>query len=262
MEEIIMMFDGLKKIRKDLQLIDDRKLQLKIIFHIALNLIRVRIIMFSRFKKDRDAIMERIDTNLFRTIQEKYRKIAPNENYTKYVNISDCLKRNLKSAYRLNLHKSKPLNILDFGAGAGYFCFVCNYFGHNVMAMDVGKSPVFDELIQLLGINRKIGAIEAFKKLPKFDTDFDLITAFYVPFNRASNPDEVWRVEEWKFLLEDFANNLLKENGQIFFFLHTENDGKHYDKILLQFFLDYDTRLLGQELYFEDTEKLRLLSRA
>ena len=239
------MFYGLKNIRKDLQLIDDRKLQLKIIFHIALNLIKVRIIMFSRFKKDRDEIMERIDTNLFRTIQEKYRKIAPNENYTKYLNISGYLKRNLKRAYRLNLHKSKPLNIIDFGAGAGYFCFICNYFGHNVMAMDVGKSPVFDELIQLLGINRKIGAIEAFKRLPKFDTDFDLATAFYVPFNKASNPDEVWRVEEWKFLLEDLANNLLKENGRIFFFLHHENDGKHYDRILLQFFLDYNDRLLG-----------------
>ena len=229
---------------------------------LAIEIIKLKMIIYSRLKKDQAAIMKTIDISLFHKIRKKHVKIAPRANYTKYLSIGEYLPRNLKRAYRLGIHKSKPLNILDIGAGAGYFCFVCNYFGHNVMGMDVGKSLVFDELIQLLGINRKIGAIEAFKKLPKFDTDFDLITAFYVPFNRASNPDEVWKVEEWKFLLEDLANNLLKKNGRILFFLHHENDGKYYDKILLQFFLDYDDRLLGQELYFEDTEKLRLLSRA
>jgi len=256
-----MTFNRLKNILKDFQLIENLTLRFKSIFIYFFQLIRVKMIVYTRFKKDRDEIMERIDKISFRSIQEKYRKISPNDNYTKYLNIEYYLRKNLKRAYRLNLHKSKPLNILDNGSGAGYFCFVCDYFGHNVMAMDNGRTPVFDEVIHLLGINRKIGAIEAFKKIPEFYMDFDLITTFYVPFNKASNPDEVWRVEEWEFLLENLANDLLKENGRIFFNLHSEKDGKHYNKSLLQFFLDCDAEVFGEELYFKNIKKLWRLSR-
>lgn len=259
-ETLIMIFDDIKNIKKDFQLIDDNKLKYKLILYGLIEFFKLKIIIYRRVKKDQAAIMKTIDINSFHKIRKKYIKIAPRANYTKYLNIEEYLPRNLKRAYRLGIHKSKPLNILDIGGGAGYFCLICNFFGHNAETMDTGTSPIFDDLIDAFGIKRKIGKIEPFKSLPRFDAKFDLITSFYVSFNMAASPDEVWGVKKWRFLLQNIAKRLMKKKGRLFYFLHPEIDGKHYDKSLLEFFLYCDAKVFGQELNFENIEKLRVLS--
>ena len=45
---------------------------------------------------------------------------------------------------------------MDIGAGPGYFCYLCNYFGHEAEALDLGDHPVYNDLIPFLGIQRTI----------------------------------------------------------------------------------------------------------
>jgi SAM-dependent methyltransferase len=222
-----------------------------------IDFIKLKIIFDLKSKKDLSNLTKQIDTGSINRIQNKYKNLKNEQFKAKYLDIKKYLPKNLKRGYKLNIHNSHPLNILDIGSGPGYFCYICNYFGHKTTALDIGGNPIFDDLVDALGINRKIEKVEAFKKLPKSSEKFDLITAFYAPFNRSKTFDKVWRIDEWKFFLEDLANNLLNKNGRALFYLQPENTGNHYNRDLLNYFLNLDTNVFGEELYFRSFEKIK-----
>ena len=105
-------------------------------------------------KKHLKNIFDNIDLEKFRLIENKFMNSSPEPGYSKYLNIHKWIDVKLNEAYRLHLDKLSSLNILDIGTGAGYFPYVCNFLGHNVLTLDLNDITMYNEIIKLLNIDR------------------------------------------------------------------------------------------------------------
>ena len=94
------------------------------------------------------------------------------------------------------------------GCGAGYFAYIAQLLGHDVLGLDIDDVPMFAEITQLLGVRRVIWRIHPFVPLPELGEKFDLITAFLICFNNHKQ-SELWGVPEWEFFLNDLARDLM-----------------------------------------------------
>ena len=137
----------------------------------------------SQREKDFANILSSIDIEKFKFYLEKYKNSSPYPGYSKYLNIEEWFEDKLWEVYRLGLNKSSKLDILDIGTGAGYFPYICNYYGHNTMALDLNTTQMYNDIIKFLNINRKVHEIKSFEKLPNLGKKFDLVTAFAICFN-------------------------------------------------------------------------------
>jgi SAM-dependent methyltransferase len=195
-------------------------------------------------------LLRRVDSPAFRKIRERYRDEAPRPGHSKYLDARPWLEVKLYYARELGLARSRPLDILDLGTGAGYFPLVCRYFGHRVRAFDVDDVAMYNELIQCFSIDRHAGRIRAFEPLPDLGRSFDLITAFMICFNNHRSPG-LWGVEEWRFFLEDLAEHQLKEGGRLLLSFNPEDDRRPYSDELGAFFAGHGARLRGNDVDFE-----------
>jgi SAM-dependent methyltransferase len=164
----------------------------------------------------------------------------------KYSDYRNWLLLNIYRAACLQLHAGPRLHILDIGCGPGFFIAVNRALEHECDGVDVPEQyftsverKVYAELLAAFGCARYRSSllIERFVPLP-FQTQFDLITAFWICFNRHRQPDE-WGVEEWRFFVED-ARRLLRERGRLYLELneHAERYGtlRFYDAETLEYF--------------------------
>jgi SAM-dependent methyltransferase len=188
-------------------------------------------------------VLKTIDFTQFKSYQERFRDADPHPGYSKYLDIRFWMADKLMYFYILNLHKSKPLRILDIGTGTGYFPYISLLYGHHVVALDLGDVPMYNELCKFFRIDHRIWRIEKFQKLPDLGDKFDLITGFMIKFNQHNMPDE-WGVGEWQFMLEDLKINQLIENGRIFLNFNGSPDGSYLDISLLHYF-----RSIGARVY-------------
>jgi SAM-dependent methyltransferase len=164
------------------------------------------------------------------------------EKYSKYLRPRYFLLYNLFRCYSLGLQRGPALRILDLGCGAGYFAYVCAYFGHEVKAIDVADFPVFNEMVTAFKVRRAVWRIKPLERIPQFSAGFDVITAFRTTFNLPGdlNPEEnTWGRREWAFLLDDLVGNHLRPGGRIYLHLNrAQKHGNFYDSSLLEFFRD------------------------
>ena len=93
----------------------------------------------------------------------------------KFLDVRTFLTATLLNAYRLGLHNSAPLSILDLGTGVGYFPVVCAHYGHSVIAIDRDGNRIFEEFPIWLGVDRRTHEIRAGEPLPVMETRFDLV---------------------------------------------------------------------------------------
>jgi hypothetical protein len=107
-------------------------------------------------------------------------------------------------------------------------------------------------LIDILqfGANVSPLLIERFVPLPFEDRRYDLITAFWICFNRHRQPDE-WGVEEWRYFVGD-ATRKLRPGGRLWLDLN-ENPERYgalrfYDQSTLEYFQSVGTVELGRVL--------------
>ena len=147
--------------------------------------------------------------------------------YSKYLDAKKHLQLNIRRAQDLNLHRLPPQEILDIGCGGGFFLFVAQARGHHGLGLDVGGIPVFDDLVDLLGINRIEYKVTNFEMLPDFGRKFDLITAFATAFHGGREDSWRWGEAEWDFFLADLERRL-KPGGRIFFDLNAAYGGEYY----------------------------------
>lgn len=186
-------------------------------------------------------MLARIDQESLRGLQEKYGSLPPDSpslwrHYAKYLDVEKHVRQNIRRAQDLNLPRLPPCEILDIGCGGGFFLFVAQALGHRGIGLDVGGIPVFDGLIDLLGVSRVNYKITTFEALPDLGRRFDLITAFATAFHGRREDSWRWGEREWEFFLTDLEQQL-KPGGRIFFELNAAYHGCYYTPEILSVFL-------------------------
>jgi len=195
-------------------------------------------------------LLDKIDKVRLRELQEGH---ATAKNYpAKYVrDIPRYLRMNIPRVQDLNLHRLPPQDVLDLGCGGGFFLFIAQQFGHRCLGLDMPDHPLFGELCDLLGVQRRVWKIQAMEPLPDLGRKFDLITAFSIGFNRKIDKS-LWHPNEWDFFLRDLQDRHLKPRGKIFLAMNPQLDGDYYSDDVRDFFLSR-----GAEI---ERERVSLLS--
>jgi SAM-dependent methyltransferase len=122
-------------------------------------------------------------------------------------------------AQDLWLDRTPPVHILDLGCGAGYFLYVCRFFGHEGLGLDTDEEPLFRGTTEFLNVRRVVSRIYPQVPLPNLGEKFDLITAHRVCFHRiartGSGKWSEWRPADWKFFINDIRTRFLKPGGRL-----------------------------------------------
>jgi len=192
--------------------------------------------MFHRNKENLAFHLSMVSLSELNIIKTKYINLDPEPGSSKYLNYEIWIPKFIKYTIELNLNNSKPINILDLGSGPGYFGFVCQNYKHNVRTLDLPDNPIYNELVDLFGVERTIYRINAFEKIPTFDIKFDLVTAFAICFNNHAT-DKLWGVKEWDYFISDIKDNATKKNARIFLEFNQESDGLYFPKELYEYFI-------------------------
>lgn len=194
-------------------------------------------------------VMQAIDLEAFECIAQGYPspKDLEVEFNPFYLDLVNAVRVSLYRILELGLHLGPSIRILDIGTGPGVFPFCCQHYGHEVVCTDVDDNPFFNEVTQLLGVDRRVWRVECFEPAPDFGSRFDLVTATNVGFNRVSKPTNrrksgaEWSVPEWDFFLMDLARRVATGQGRVFLTLNTLQRRKRdvaLHEELLKFFTD------------------------
>jgi cyclopropane fatty-acyl-phospholipid synthase-like methyltransferase len=194
-----------------------------------------------------------LDHEQFAQFRLKYQSTDFGE--SKHWKLQERIAINLRHALLLNLHRTKPLQILDIGAGCGYFPFICTYYGHEAMAIDLNIA-MYREITQWLGVPWEEHKVNAYQPLPTFGRKFDLITALLIYFNNPESPS-VWGIEEWRFFLTDLVENHLTPAGQIYLTLNRDCKHRFYDEGLYNFFIQTGAKVKDGMVHLQSVKHLR-----
>jgi SAM-dependent methyltransferase len=198
---------------------------------------------------DAAKITQTVDPEKFRQIYQRYRVEDPGDNWPKYLDLQIWMEINLRRVRDLGLDLGRRKRVLDIGCGTGYFLYICKYLGHDVLGMDLDEEPGFTEMVELLGVNRVINRIDAYKPLPDLGRKFDVITAHMICFN-GHKTDKLWTSAEWEFFLDDLAERHLEPGGQICLELNREYDDSLYTPELKEYFLARGADIHTQRIHF------------
>jgi SAM-dependent methyltransferase len=165
----------------------------------------------------------------------------------KYTDYSFWIPFNVERAGGLALHRSPPLRILDIGCGPGYFLAAALACGHGCYGIDAPatvltevEARVYGEMLAALSCADRVSPllIERFRPMSLPVSNFNLITAFWICFNRHQQPDE-WGAAEWQFFVDDALSHL-REGGVLHLELNSNPQRygglQWYDEATLQFF--------------------------
>lgn len=204
-----------------------------------------RILLSWRFiyRIDVDRIAESIDQEKFAEIHRRYALPDPGDAPEKYLELRKWIDINLRRVRDLELDLGTHKRILDLGCGVGYFLYICQWLRHEVLGFDLDESPMFTEMVQLLGVPRVLGRIERYQPLPRFEGQFDLITAHMICFNDHKT-DHVWGPAEWEFFLKDAAQ-YLTPSGRIQLGFNQEFDGRWFTPELRAYFTKHRAQIIG-----------------
>ena len=191
-------------------------------------------------------LLSRLDQDRVREIQQRYAD-SPVQ-IAKYADIERYMKLNIERVQDLGLHRSPPQDVLDLGCGGGFFLYICQQLGHSCLGLDLEWYPVFTDLLNLFGVERRTWEIKAFEPLPDLGRKFDWVTAFSTGFNRVKK--KPWRVAEWTFFLDDLQKRL-QPTGKVFFALNPEGrGGRYYDDELRDLFVSRGAEIERERIFF------------
>ena len=196
-----------------------------------------------------------LDFPAYRTMQAGYLGRAKLGTYIKFLDLGYWLDAKFDLVWQFGLHERPPMTILDLGAGVCNFAYICRYFGHDVLSMDVGKVSIYDDMTALFRVPRVIGRVDAFVSLQSFGRQFDLLTAFMAVFDKKPDGEGNWHEPEWTFLLKDIANNHLTENGEVLLKISLKN----YDQAFRAFLTHSGAEITdkGSFVYYPSVEFFR-----
>ena len=166
---------------------------------------------YTWIRQEATDILNTIDIPKFNEVRDKYIDDM-HKNIIKYLDPVIMVRIALMQYKRLG--KVASGNILDIGAGAGWFLKVCKHYGHKAIGIDMTDIEGYTALNEFLGIDKRVYEVKPFVKLPDFGMKFNFITLFAVTF--ADN----WKADEWAFFLKDLYDNQLGDGGMIIITLH------------------------------------------
>lgn len=199
-------------------------------------------------KLEANAIIDTIDREKFEQIYERYAVDDPGEDWPKYLDLPRWIDVNIRRIRDVELDLVSRKRILDLGCGAGYFAYIAQLLGHEVVGLDLDDLPMFGESTQMLGVRRVIWRVQPFVPLPDLGDKFDLITAFMICFNNHKMPD-LWGMPEWEFFLDDLARHLTPR-GRLWLEFNMEWDGTFYTPQLRDYFKSRGAKIDNQKVIF------------
>lgn len=197
---------------------------------------------------DAARITKTIDQEKFRKVYQRHAVADPGDAWPKYLDLQPWMEINLQRVRNLGLDLGGRKRVLDIGSGTGYFLYICQYLGHDALGLDLDEEPGFTEMIELLGVKRKIWRVEAYKPLPNLGPKFDVITAHMICFN-GHKSDKLWKIPEWEFFLDDLTKHLVQD-GQIGLELNREYDDTNYTPELKDYFEARGAEIHTQRVHF------------
>jgi len=198
---------------------------------------------------DAARITKTIDHEKFQQIYDRYAMHDPGDEWPKYLEIQRWMEINLKRVRDLELDLGGRKRVLDIGSGTGYFLYICQYLGHDVLGMDLDEERGFTEMVELLGVKRVIYRVEAYQPLPDLGPRFDVITAHMICFN-GHKSDKLWKIPEWEFFLDDLAERQLVPGGKVCLELNREFDDSLYTPELKEYFEERGAEIHTQRVLF------------
>lgn len=200
------------------------------------------------FRVDPERIIASIDRQGFKAIHDRHAIPNPGPTWPKYLDLKKWMGISLHRVRQLELDYGRRRKVLDIGSGAGYFLYICKWFGHEAVGLDIDEVPMYPEMTRLLGLRRIVWRVEAFTPLPDLGAKFDLITAFMICFNNH-NREGLWGVPEWNFFLSDVARHLTP-GGRLWLELNRQRDGTFMTDELREFFERRGARIHEHQIRF------------
>src|SRR5436853_1278866 len=177
-------------------------------------------------------ILDTLDRAQFEKLREQYPYRSGSPQINRFEDFAYWIDINIERAQDLWLDRAPPLRVLDLGCGAGYFLYVCRYFGHEGLGLDTDDEPLFRGATDLLGVPRVISRIYPQAPLPDLGEKFDLVTAHRVCFHRidrSANDDWTeWKPPDWKFFIDDIRERFLKPDGRLLLEFNPRRDGSSF----------------------------------
>jgi len=175
---------------------------------------------FRSIARTADEILATIPRAKFEAIQSRYMADDPSAkgarivhaSSRKYLDARHWIENAVERAVAVDLDTRPPLSVLDLGCGSGWFLYVARHFGHRPMGLDLGDNRMYNELVELLSLDRAVHCIDPFVPLPDFGREFDLITGYMVYFNFfnfGKGDARAWGPKEWHFFLDDVRKVLV-----------------------------------------------------
>lgn len=187
-----------------------------------------------------------LDRDQFERLREQYPYRPGSPQINRFEDVAYWIDINVERAQDLWLDRAPPLRILDIGSGAGYFLYVCKFFGHHVLGFDTDNEPLFRATIELLDVPRVIGRVERQTPLPNLQQRFDLVTAHRICFHRIGKVRDgvEWSPADWEFFIKDVRTNLLNEGGRLLLDFNPRPDSSSFfTPELRTFFLSRGARI-------------------
>jgi SAM-dependent methyltransferase len=203
-----------------------------------------------------EEIIATIDREQFEEIRARHWMDDPGEEPPKYLELPVWIEANLKRIRDLELDVGRSRRILDIGSGNGYFVYICGLLGHDAIGMDIDEMPMFNEMIELLGVKRRVWRVQPFVPLPNLGGLFDVVTAHQICFN-GHKSDQLWGVAEWDFFLNDLSRHL-SDRGRIWFEFNREFDGTCYSEELKEFFESRGAETNSNRVIFNEAPRVRV----
>jgi hypothetical protein len=183
-------------------------------------------------------------------ISKQYKIDNPGVAYQKYLDVDFWVYESLRRVYLLGLNKkTSSKKILDLGTGAGYFPYICKYYGHDAEALDVPDNEMYNQIIKELGIKRYTQYIYAYKDLD-IAKKYDLITAFMICFNNHKSPG-LWHIDQWTYFLKSVSEKNLVPGGKVFLSFNAETDEEPVSRELVSYFITKQAKVNGIEVSLE-----------
>src|SRR5438094_10224387 len=118
----------------------------------------------TRVPLETSRIIETIDGPNFEQIRQRYAVEDPGEDWPKYLDLDRWIDINIRRIREIELDLSRTKRILDLGCGAGYFAYIAQLLGHDVLGLDIDDVAMFAQITQLVGVRRVICRIDPFDR--------------------------------------------------------------------------------------------------